>query len=224
MRIRIFLNIVSISASCMVLNSCSEPVNRYELTKERAEKGNVFAQITMGVDSRDGQGVEQNYAEALRWFRMAASQGDPNAYFYIGSMYECGNGVKKNYSEALKMYLKAAEAKGFSLAQYIVGNYYLSGKGVLKDAEEGLKWHRKAAREGNEDTLDLVSHFHTEHHGGAPTNVIEAYAWANIVIMKRGHKTPYIQHERWRDSLAKKMTPQQKEEAHARLQELLPEK
>ena len=41
-----------------------------------AERGNVNAQAKVGVIYDYGQGVLQDYAKAVRWYRMAAVQGD----------------------------------------------------------------------------------------------------------------------------------------------------
>ena len=38
----------------------------------------------------NGQGVTQNYQQALKWFTLAAKQGHVNAQNYIGSVYENG--------------------------------------------------------------------------------------------------------------------------------------
>ena len=40
-----------------------------------AELGYADAQFILGVKLFDGQGVKQDYADALRWFRKAAVQG-----------------------------------------------------------------------------------------------------------------------------------------------------
>ena len=57
----------------------------------------------------DGQGVIQDYAEALKWYKLAAAQGDAGAQNTIGSMYSKGDGVIQNYAEALKWYKLAAD-------------------------------------------------------------------------------------------------------------------
>ena len=44
-----------------------------------------------------GQGVPQNHAEAVKWFRLAADQGNANAQFNLGLMYANGQGVPQNY-------------------------------------------------------------------------------------------------------------------------------
>ena len=36
----------------------------------------------------EGRGVEQDYATAVEWFRKAADQGDANAQYNLGVMYE----------------------------------------------------------------------------------------------------------------------------------------
>ena len=48
----------------------------------------------------DGDGVPKNDAEALKWYRRAADQGDADAQFNLGLMYYNGEGVPKNDAEA----------------------------------------------------------------------------------------------------------------------------
>ena len=42
---------------------------------------------------RRGQGVPQDYAEAVKWYRLAAEQGDADAQGNLGVMYGTGKGV-----------------------------------------------------------------------------------------------------------------------------------
>jgi TPR repeat protein len=41
----------------------------------------------------NGNGVIQDYAEAVKWYRLAAEQGYANAQNNLGLMYEYGQGV-----------------------------------------------------------------------------------------------------------------------------------
>ncbi|MDA0221360.1 MAG: tetratricopeptide repeat protein, partial [Proteobacteria bacterium] len=41
-----------------------------------AEQGNAYAQSILGVMYYEGTGVPQDYAEAVRWYRLAADQGN----------------------------------------------------------------------------------------------------------------------------------------------------
>ena len=43
----------------------------------------------------DGLNVLQDDAEAVRWFRLAAGQGEAEAQYNLGLMYDNGRGVPK---------------------------------------------------------------------------------------------------------------------------------
>jgi TPR repeat protein len=44
--------------------------------------------------------VPQNYAEALKWYRKVADQGDAIAQIDVGLMYDKGQGVPQDYVQA----------------------------------------------------------------------------------------------------------------------------
>jgi TPR repeat protein len=45
----------------------------------------------------NSQGVPQDYAEAARWFRKAADQGNSLSQFTLGVMYNVGQSVPQDY-------------------------------------------------------------------------------------------------------------------------------
>jgi TPR repeat protein len=57
----------------------------------------------------EGDGVEEDKAEALRYFQLAAEQGDADAQFNLGLMYELGEGVAQNQAEAARLYRLASD-------------------------------------------------------------------------------------------------------------------
>ncbi len=57
----------------------------------------------------NGQGVARDNAEAAKWYRKAAEQGDAGAQFNLGVMYGGGQGVPQDYAEAVKWFRKAAD-------------------------------------------------------------------------------------------------------------------
>ena len=71
--------------------------------------GNADAQNTLGWMYDYGHGVEENDAEAVKWYRPAAEQGNAIAQNNLGKMYEYGIGVSQNDEEAIKWYRSAAE-------------------------------------------------------------------------------------------------------------------
>ena len=76
-----------------------------------------------------GQGVPQDYAEAVRWFRRAAEQEHPDAQYYLGLMYDKGRGVPQDYAEAVRWYRRAAEQEHPG-AQNNLSLMYDKGRGV----------------------------------------------------------------------------------------------
>ena len=59
----------------------------------------------------NGQGVSQDYIEALKWRSNAAEQGDALAQAALGAAYEEGRGVPQDYVQA-HMWLNLAAAAG----------------------------------------------------------------------------------------------------------------
>ena len=74
----------------------------------RAEQGDAGAQDKLGVMYYEGQGVPQNYAEAVKWLRKAAAQNDASAQRHLAFCYANGRGVVKDEAEAFKWDLLAA--------------------------------------------------------------------------------------------------------------------
>jgi TPR repeat protein len=65
---------------------------------------------------KEGRGVEQDDAEAVKWYRLAAEQGYARAQTNLGWMHEKGRGVDQNDAEAVKWYRLAAQ-QGYARAQ-----------------------------------------------------------------------------------------------------------
>jgi TPR repeat protein len=62
----------------------------------------------LGVLYANGQGVEQDYSQALKWYLLAAESGDAMAQFNVGFMYANAEGAERNYPEAVKWYRLSA--------------------------------------------------------------------------------------------------------------------
>ena len=105
------------------------------IVRPLAEEGDARAQFRLGVMYADGIGVDKNYKEAFKWYRLAAATGNSGAQRNIGIMFELGQDVEQNYKEALKWYRMSAE-KGDIEAQWRYGNMYYFGNGVAKNYEE----------------------------------------------------------------------------------------
>ncbi len=111
----------------------------------------VFA-LTIGLllqtSSAAGQD-NQPVAVSLEQCRKLAEEGNVEAQYKMGTIYEARLGEAQDFKEAAKWYLKAAE-KGHAKAQYKLGTMYTQGKGVHQDHLEAARWLGKAAQQGYE--------------------------------------------------------------------------
>ena len=73
------------------------------------KQGDAAAQCYLGICYQTGQGVAQDYAEAVKWFRRAADQNDEAAQCYLGFCYQTGLGVPQEFGQAAKWFREAAE-------------------------------------------------------------------------------------------------------------------
>ena len=80
----------------------------FAATKKDAESGDAEAQNDLGVMYRDGEGVPQDDAEAVKLLRLAADQGYATAQYNLGVMYYDGQGVPKDLVEAYAWWFIAA--------------------------------------------------------------------------------------------------------------------
>ena len=156
----------------------------FKSLKALAEKGDALAQNNLGLMYGTGQGVDQNFKEAVKWFQKAADQGNANAQCSLGQIFSGNLGlgeekeVKQDFKEAVKWYQKAAD-QGDALAQYNLGVIYRDGQGVEQDFKEAVKWYQKAADQGYA-IAQYVLGFMYANGQGVERNFVNGYAWWNI--------------------------------------------
>ena len=100
------------------------------------------------------QGLEAtkrgDYQTAFKLWLPLAEQGDADAQFNLGNMYDNGQGIKQDYFEAVKWYRQAAE-QGHAKAQFNLGLMYEKGRGARQDKEQAKEWFGKACDNGDQD-------------------------------------------------------------------------
>lgn len=97
----------------------------------------------LGVCYRDGLGIEQDRAEAAKWFRKGAGHTDDYNAYGLGVCYMEGYGVEQDMKEAVKWFLKAAE-QDLPYAQCALGICYAHGLGVTEDPAKAEEYFKKA--------------------------------------------------------------------------------
>jgi len=152
------------------------PRDSFQQLKVKAEAGDLQAQDSVGESLLiGGLGVPKDEAEAVKWFRKAAEQGNAKAQGDLGLCYAKAQGVATNYTEALDWFHKAAD-QGDAKGQDHLGMCYAQGFGVAKDYEEAMKWFRKAAEQGDAKAQDHLGICFVQGTGVAK-DYAEAVSW-----------------------------------------------
>lgn len=122
--------------------------------RKGAEKGSAKARLNLGKDllkRSEGSGGDSAALreEGLRWIRMAADQGLPEAAYSYGLIFYFGDhGLNQDYKLA-SAYLKTAAEAGNPDARNILGAIHENGQGTEVNEEEAKRWYRLAAFQGH---------------------------------------------------------------------------
>jgi len=140
----------------------------------------------------------------LESLRQRAEEGDADAQYNLGFVYETGLGVPQDDEEAVIWFLRAAD-QGHAEAQASLGFLYSTGDSVPQNYVEAVRWYRLAADRG----------FKGE---GVLQNYVEAHKWFNLVASRATGDEQKISEEardlaKARDLVAQLMTPAQLAEA-----------
>ena len=77
----------------------------------KAEQGDPAAQNVMGTYYESGNGFEKNYDKAIYWYTKSANQGNTNAQYHLGVLY---NKAKENPLRAY-FWFEVARLCGFNI-------------------------------------------------------------------------------------------------------------
>jgi len=183
----------------------------YQACKTDAEAGDARCQNYLGVISERGSGVARDATEAVRLFRLAATQGLADAQYNLGRAYAAGLGMHKDRVEAARWYRMAAE-QGNLAAQNALAILASTGRGVLRDPEAALDLFRRAAMSGYAlAQLNLAVAF--DHGRLMPHDPLRAYIWYSIAARLASDQALRDKAEQGRDRLAQKIRPAEIEAA-----------
>lgn len=109
-------------------------------------------EVSYSIEQANNYYYSSRFEEAFSIYKRVAEQGNSEANYQIGIMYEKGEGVPKNPEEAVRWFRKAA-LQGNVSAQNSLGVRLALGKGVEKDINEAIEWITMAAKQGDSDAI-----------------------------------------------------------------------
>jgi len=143
---------------------------------EDAENGIAEAQFVLASMYAKGQGVPQNYQEAIKWYyplakKQATKQREINFYY---------EWRKSNIPQALKSLTNKAE-NGSAKAQNNLGMIYAHGQYVPQDDQKAIKWYRLAAENESFRAQYNLGEMYTKGQG-VPKDLEKASKWFQLYL------------------------------------------
>ena len=117
-----------------------------------ADQGSAQAQYALGTLYRYGQGVAQDDAEALRWWRRAAELGVIDAQFALGNIHAGGAGIARDNVQAYMWYDITAQQTADDWLRGIAGSNRdalaarMTAADILKARQLAAAWTAKYGR------------------------------------------------------------------------------
>ena len=140
-------------------------------------------------------------APPIRALHALAAQGNPEAQFNLGILYDQGRGVPKDKGQALRWYRRAA-MQGDTFAQNSLGDNYWEGTGVPKDDQEAVRWWQLAADKGFAPAQHSLGKILAGGAQGVPADKPRAYMWLMLSAAQGDDEAA-----RQSDLLAKQLRP-----------------
>lgn len=112
-----------------------------EFFRKAAEQGNILGQLGLAVMYANGEGeLKQDFAEARKWYTMAADQGDPTAISIMAGAYINGSlGIDesaRNGPDALAWIKRAADTNDIAALKVLAGAYRAGQYGLEADPKQ----------------------------------------------------------------------------------------
>jgi len=181
-------------AGCTTMNTQDTSESKYpqlESVRTQALRGDPNDQFILAGMYERGQGAPQSYAEAAKWYHMAAEQGHAAAQFYLGAMYGSERGVPRDYAAAVKWYSKSA-AQGYRDALYpmaYVNEYGIGGAAI--DFNAAVQWYLKSAQAGVWQAMDRLGKAYQNGELGLTPDADKAKDWFMQGAAMRGNQRTY---------------------------------
>lgn len=91
--------------------------------------GNSDSLLQLGKMHQKGLGIEKNYKNAKKYYKLSSKYNNSEAFLLLGDLYFKGKGVKQDYNKAIQYYKNSSELSN-SKAMLKLGIIYYNGIGV----------------------------------------------------------------------------------------------
>jgi len=154
------------------------PANAILWWRRAAALKDPEAQHALGVIHEKGQGVKRDFAEALRWFRLASDQGLARSTGRLGLMILLGQGQAANINAGIALMEKAGQA-GDVTALHNLAYAYETGAAGSDSRGLSIDLYTQAAEKGYSASAFRLAVLYTNGQI-VPRNFVSARKWVRI--------------------------------------------
>lgn len=141
--------------------------------REAAEAGHAKAAVNLGVSYDKGQGVETDWSEAERWYRVGVERGVPEATTYLGAVLVLRTKEPRKQAEGLAL-LKSSAARGDLQAILALAHCAKTGQAMEQDYTRAFSYYELAVAEGHPASMFQLAVF-LDKGLGVPEDSARAY-------------------------------------------------
>ena len=124
--------------------------------KIASDRGECLGTIGYGYALKDGDGIERDTEEAMRYFKIAADSGAPEA-MHVYALENEKIGKEENLRIAAEYYQKAIETGNYTRSKNNYAKMLQDGKGVEKDPVMAAKLFKEAADFGHPESIFIYA-------------------------------------------------------------------
>ena len=152
---------------------------------QMAEAGDMDIQYCLGNCFYMGWYVDQEYVQALEWWKKAAEQGHELALHNAGGAL-LEEGIPERRAEAVSL-LEKAVSLGLRKSKVLLGRMYLHGEFVQADPAKGVDDLSQAVEEGSVDARTILGAALVLGTNGVPKNRELGMAYLQEAALENGN-------------------------------------
>ncbi len=141
-----------------LLADARDATEEFKMMKKAADQGYMPAIASVAYKYSRGNGVTENWNEAVKWAKNAAEKGNIEVlHDVLYPAYIDGKGVAQSDAEAFKIAKILSDNDYTSFYDYVMGYFYEEGGPVEKNIKTAVKYYRKGAAKDNDYCIEALN-------------------------------------------------------------------
>ncbi len=142
---------------------------------KQAKTADPAIQFQLGLDYRNGIGMQRDPAQAYKWIRQAALGNLTEAQYTVGLMDAAGEGTPRKLSDAADWFRKASK-QGHLKATILLADMSRDGTGTAVDLIQAARLYRIAAERNDMHSIIALANAYLRGEG-VPKSPNDAANW-----------------------------------------------